>query len=68
MNPVNWLLSLWDAYRRHIDIHTLWPCIKAHAKNDVEIARAAFYLHVQRDPAWRRLGPEKTLATVMELT
>jgi hypothetical protein len=54
---INWLirhvLVVTDRWARQIDVRTLWPALIKNAQ-DVEMARHAFLLHAQNDPAWTR--------------
>ena len=57
IRPLAWLRQRWHARLRRIDVEILWPCIKRQTPN-LPHARAAFALHVSRDPAWQDLERE----------
>lgn len=62
---IAWILKPWNAYRRQIDIHILWPSCLAAAGGDADQARIVFHLHTQLDPAWQGLTKEE-VHTIIE--
>jgi len=50
-----WLLNLWHAHQRRIDLAILWPSCRAEAPN-LDVAKAAFAVHAFHDRAWLALG------------
>lgn len=44
-------MSWFHAVNRRTDMRILWPICKQHAE-DLNHAKAAFFLHVANDPAW----------------
>ena len=57
----------WPARQRAIDLQILWPACK-EGTSDLNYARAAFATHVFHDPAWLRLGEDKIIRIIGELT
>ena len=62
------ILSPWRAYMRHIDIEILWPICKREAHEDLDAAKAAFYVHTLMDKSWLYLGEEEIIARIDRLT
>jgi hypothetical protein len=57
---LNWIVKLWRARQRRIDLEILWPICKENAR-DIQHAREAFYIHAQLDPAWCELSEQEIL-------
>lgn len=55
MKFLNWLLDLYYARLRRLDLEILWPTCKGLAP-DLDHAKACFATHAFRDRAWQRLG------------
>jgi hypothetical protein len=77
---IGWLMSLWRAQQRRIDLEILWPTCKREAANveryggewladidALEAAKVAFAVHAFNDPAWLCLGDEMIIATIDNL-
>ena len=67
MFTIHWLRSWWYAHLRQADVHILWPICKEHA-GSLDLAKAAFAVHVYHDRAWRILGQEEINRCIDELT
>lgn len=63
---IRWLLGLWHARLRAIDLKILWPTCKAEA-HDLDYAKAAFAVHAFHDPAWLTLGEDEIIRRIDEL-
>lgn len=50
---LKWILDWWDSTNRSSDLTILWPICKKHAPS-LDYARAAFFMHVNIDPAWNK--------------
>jgi hypothetical protein len=50
---IQWPFKIWREAQRRVDLTTLWPECKKYS-HDLEHAKAAFYYHAVRDPAWTR--------------
>jgi hypothetical protein len=50
---IAWLAKIWRATQRQTDMSTLWPACREYAE-DLDHARAAFYMHAINDPAWTK--------------
>lgn len=55
---IRWVLGLWYAHIRRIDVAVLWPSCKRETGN-LDWAKAAFAVHAFRDRAWRCLGEDE---------
>jgi hypothetical protein len=62
------ILSWWRAYQRKIDLNVLWPICKREAaaqfdnpETALQLARAAFAVHVFNDPAWKLAMDEDSI-------
>ena len=55
---IRWILGMYYARLRRLDIEVLWPEIRDKAPNIAE-ARKAFIRHADCDPAWLFLGVAK---------
>jgi hypothetical protein len=64
---VKWLLGLWYARLRKIDMQILWPSCVEQAGN-LARAKAAFSAHAFHDPAWMFLGEAAVYKFIDELT
>jgi hypothetical protein len=64
---IRWLLGLYYARLRRLDLELLWPEIRERAAS-ITHARMAFAVHVSRDPAWLFLGADKVDQIVWGLT
>lgn len=65
---IKWLRSLsgyWRSTQRATDLSILWPVCKREA-NDLDHARAAFFMHMINDPAWTRDYSEDDLIEYVE--
>ena len=62
----HWLLALWYAHLRRIDLEILWPTCRNQA-TDLDHAKAAFALHAMNDHAWLFLGEEKIIEFIYQL-
>jgi len=54
------LFGLWDKTNRNTDMRILWPICKQHAES-LDVAKAAFFMHVSNDPAWYQHYSESDL-------
>ena len=52
MNFFKRIGRVWRAEQRTIDMDILWPIIKRKSLGNLDMAKAAFYLHVINDAAW----------------
>jgi hypothetical protein len=59
-----WLLKLWRAQQRRIDMRILWPVLRQKGRS-METARAAFAAHCAIDPAWSDLS-NKQIANIID--
>jgi hypothetical protein len=55
---MNLLARWWNKRRRNIDVQTLWPQCLENAGSR-EVARRAFRLHMQLDPAYSDLSDDE---------
>ena len=55
---MRWLIRYWRQRQRAIDLATLWPACKEHAR-DLDHAKQAFAMHAFNDPAWQILGDDE---------
>jgi hypothetical protein len=53
----HWLLDIWYARQRRLDLDLLWPACKEKAK-DLDHAKVAFAFHAFHDKAWLWLGED----------
>lgn len=60
---IRWLLNLWWAQQRSIDLMILWPACKAEA-HDLDHAKGAFAVHAFHDRAWLCLGEDAIIAFI----
>jgi len=63
---INWLLSIWYARCRKIDMEILWPICLKHAP-DLDHAKMAFAVHAFNDPAWLFLGRDAVYRFIDDL-
>jgi hypothetical protein len=63
---IRWLLGLYYARLRRIDLEILWPSCRDQAWS-IDHARAAFAVHAFRDPAWLFLGHDEIANTIDRL-
>jgi hypothetical protein len=63
---MEWLMGLWYARLRRIDLEIFWPVCKEKAR-DLDHARAAFAIHALDDRAWLFLGEEEVHRQITEL-
>ena len=63
---MNWILGLWYARLRRIDLSILWPSCKKQAR-DLEHAKAAFACHAMNDRAWLFLGQQRVCEIIDRL-
>jgi hypothetical protein len=64
---IRWVLGLWYARLRRIDLVLLWPSCRDQAR-DLDHAKAAFAVHAFKDPAWLFLGHDKIVEIIDGLT
>jgi hypothetical protein len=71
---IGWLLGLWRAYQRAIDLQLLWPVCKREALAQcddpdmaLQWARVAFATHAMADPAWRCLSAVEVIDRIDRL-
>ena len=60
---IRWLVGLWYAHLRAIDLAVLWPQCVSQAR-DLDHAKAAFAVHAMHDPAWLFLGPDEAIRLI----
>lgn len=63
---IRWLMGLWYAHLRRIDIDILWPACIEQAPN-LDLAKAAFTWHVCNDPAWLVLEGQEMFRIIDDL-
>jgi hypothetical protein len=61
------IVELWRARQRKLDVQLLWPLCKQSA-DDLDHAKAAFFMHAMSDPAWLCLSEEEIIAQIDQLT
>jgi hypothetical protein len=64
---MKWLLNLWYARLRRIDLEVLWPMCFDRA-SDLDSAKAAFAFHAFNDKAWLVLGEDEVIRQIDGLT
>jgi hypothetical protein len=64
---MKWILGLWCARLRRIDMKILWPACVDGAQS-LDHAKAAFAAHAFHDPAWQFLGEQETYNFIDALT
>jgi len=62
---IRWIVSLWYARLRKIDVQILWPVCLKYA-DDLDHAKATFFLHAIDDPAWINLGGEEAILSTID--
>ena len=60
---MRWLMGLWYAHCRRLDVQLLWPSCKAGATS-LDYAKCAFALHAVNDRAWQVLGGDEIVRRV----
>ena len=60
------IVDWWRAHQRKVDLTVLWPTCCTMAGN-IEDARVVFYMHAHLDPAWRCLGNDRIVETILKL-
>jgi hypothetical protein len=63
---IHWLLGIYYARLRRLDIEILWPECRNNAK-DIDKARAAFLVHAYHDPAWVFIGDDEIYKIINNL-
>ena len=66
MKLFRWLRDWHYARLRRIDVELFWPALKKHAP-DITRARQAFYVHADRENAWRALPWQEAVRQIEEL-
>lgn len=56
MNPFGWVMRLWRARQRRLDVELLWPVCIAEARGHRGGAERAFLMHMDIDPAYAGLS------------
>ena len=64
---IRWLVGLWYAHLRRIDLAVFWPTCKEQAQ-DLDHAKAAFAVHAFRDAPWLWLGEDEIVRLIDGLT
>ena len=63
---MKWLMNLWYARLRKLDLQLLWPeCLKQ--AGSLTKAKAAFASHAYNDPAWLWLGDKALYMAIEDL-
>lgn len=63
---MRWLLGLWHARQRAVDLQILWPICREQAP-DLDHAKAAFAVHAFNDEAWTFLGHDVVASFINDL-